>query len=228
MWVKICANTSVEDAQSAIDLGADAIGYVFAPSKRRVTPEQAGAITAGLRGDVERIGVFHEGDFEAIRSAVRVAGLTGVQLHGGPWVEVIRRLREEFGGEIGLTQTLHWVVGREGEDGSTAERLAEQIVSLQGMVDRVLVDSKVGAALGGTGRSFDWEAGRVLFAGARKAGVAIIVAGGLDPENIGSAIERLQPWGVDVASGVELEPGRKDPERLRLFIERARAAGQNP
>jgi hypothetical protein len=110
MWVKICANTSVEDAQSAIDLGADAIGYVFAPSKRRVTPEQAGAITAGLRGDVERIGVFHEGDFEAIRSAVRVAGLTGVQLHGGPGAKA-RMARRRSGWRSRLFRCRGWWTG---------------------------------------------------------------------------------------------------------------------
>ncbi len=222
MWIKICANTSVEDAQAAIDLGADAIGYVFAPSTRRVTPEVAGGITVRLLGDVERIGVFHEGDLQAIRSAVRVAGLTGVQMHGGPWPEVIRGLREEFGETISLTQTLHWEVDGGAEVG---ERLAGQVAELRGVVDRVLVDSKVGAALGGTGRRFDWEAGRGLFAGANE--MEMIVAGGLDPENVGAAIEGLRPWGVDVASGVEREPGRKDPERLRLFIERARAA-ENP
>ena len=93
-----------------------------------------------------------------------------------------------------------------------------------GFVDRVLVDSKLGKEMGGTGRVFDWEAAEALF---RQAGTArLIVAGGLTAQNVAEAIGRMEPWGVDVASGVEMMPGKKDPGRLRLFIERARAANR--
>jgi phosphoribosylanthranilate isomerase len=223
MWIKICANTNLEDAQAALDLGADAVGFVFAPSSRRVTPEQVGAITARLAGGGERIGVFHETDFAAIEPAVRVAGLSGVQLHGGVTPHLAARLREAFGDGLTIIQTLHWSVDGGGE---TAADLAERVAGLrgEGVVDRVLVDSKVGAALGGTGRAFDWEQAQGLFGGT--GGMRMIVAGGLGPGNVGEAIARLQPWGVDVASGVEAGPGRKDRERLRQFIECARAAGE--
>jgi phosphoribosylanthranilate isomerase len=224
VWVKICANTTLEDAQAAMDLGADAIGFVFAPSSRRMTPEAVGSITAKLNGSAERFGVFHVMDFEEIRDTVHVAGLTGAQLHGGVSIPLLAALRQEFGSSLSITQTLHWDLNG-GPDAS--EDLVRIVRDLQasGLVNRILVDSKVGNALGGTGRSFDWNAARALF---RDAGeMEMIVAGGLRPENVGEAVERLRPFGVDVASGVESMPGRKDPERLRQFIQRARAASEN-
>lgn len=222
MWVKICANTNLEDTQMALDLGADAVGFVFAPSSRRVTPEQAGEITARLTGDGERIGVFHALELDALRNAVRVAGLTGVQLHGEGDPALAGQLRAEFGPGLSIAQTLHWVL----DGGDSAQELLRKVAAIQaaGHVDRILVDSKVGSALGGTGRTFDWSAAEALFAG---AGLPMIVAGGLGPGNVTDAIERLKPWGVDVASGVEREPGKKDPERLRQFISYARTAGEN-
>lgn len=247
MWIKICANTSFEDAQAAVNLGAHAVGFVFAPSSRRVSPEEVGAITARITGGAETIGVFPDWEFEAVRSAVRVAGLTGVQMHGGYRPDLLRRLREEFGDAVTIAQTLHWemseaekkpagageraVSGNKAAVKDEAEIPVAQVLLGQvkeivedGLVDRVLVDSKVGAALGGTGQVFDWNAAETLF---RHAGTArLIVAGGLKAENVREAIGRLQPWGVDVASGVEVGPGKKDPERLRLFLERAQAAAE--
>ena len=223
MWVKICANTNLDDAQRALDLGADAIGFVFAPSSRRVTPEQVGSITARLTGNGERIGVFHALEFDALRDAVRVAGLTGVQLHGIGDPALPGQLRAEFGPALTIAQTLHWVVDAEGDPtGDMLRRVAE--LKAAGQVDRILVDSKVGSALGGTGRTFGWNAAEKLFA---ESGLPMIVAGGLGPGNVTEAIARLKPWGVDVASGVESEPGKKDPERLRQFISYARTAGES-
>jgi phosphoribosylanthranilate isomerase len=136
-------------------------------------------------------------------------------------VGLVERLAEGFAGRVKITQTLHWVVG---EDGA-AERLVEEMrrIAELGVVDRVLVDSKVGAGAGGTGVTFDWATARAAFAGA-PAGMRLIVAGGLGAENVAEAIAQLQPWGVDVASGVEAAPGRKDPARLARFIENARGA----
>jgi phosphoribosylanthranilate isomerase len=226
MWVKICANTNLDDAQMALDLGADAIGFVFAPSARRVTPEQAGEITARLKGPGERVGVFHALEFDTLRDTVRIAGLTGVQLHGEGDPELAGRLKAEFGPALTIAQTLHWVVDHDVDGGNSAEQLLRKVAEIQaaGHVDRILVDSKVGSALGGTGRTFDWNAAQKLFA---ESGLPMIVAGGLGPGNVAEAIERLKPWGVDVASGVEREPGEKDPERLRQFIDRAQAAGES-
>jgi phosphoribosylanthranilate isomerase len=220
MWVKICANTNLHDAQMALDHGADAVGFVFAPSSRRVTPEQVGKITARLTGPGERVGVFQTLEFDTLRDAIRIAGLTGVQLHGEGDPALAGLLKAEFGPTLTVTQTLHWVI----DGGDSAGELLRMIAEIQasGHVDRILVDSKVGSALGGTGRTFDWNAAQRLFA---ESGLPMIVAGGLGPGNVTEAIERLKPWGVDVASGVEREPGKKDLERLRQFIDRARAAG---
>ena len=219
MWIKICANTTVEDAQCAADLGADALGFVLAPSKRRVTAEEAGAIVAKLTGTTEYIGVFHDGDAGEIARSVETAGFTGVQLHGGFDPGLVMRLREVLGGGVAITQVLHWEAGEAGSQ--AAERLEGQVAVLrqQGIVRRVLVDSKVGKELGGTGQTFDWKAANELFGA---SGMQMIVAGGLTDENVSLAVERLAPWGVDVASGVESVPGRKDLGRLAAFIRNAR------
>lgn len=228
VWVKVCANTTLDDTQQAIDLGADAVGFVFAPSPRRVTPEQVGGILAALRMDssrIELVGVFRDASFEEIVRVVGVAGLTGVQLHQAPDVALLGRLRDRFGDTVTITQTLHWVVDPGVDARSVAEGLIGQVRELValGGIDRVLVDSKVGQVVGGTGVPFDWGTGKDLF---RAEGMRMVVAGGVSPENVGEAVRQLDPFGVDVASGVEAMPRRKDPERLRLFIERARAPRQ--
>ena len=220
MWIKICANTNLEDAQLAAELGADAVGFVFAPSKRRVTPEQVASITPRLPTTVERVGVFDSLEAEEIARAVRTAGLTAIQLHGSPDHTLARRLFDLFHGEVKIIQTVHWQVDADSANAVTVANQLRQIAS-EGIADRVLIDSKAGAATGGTGISFDWEQARATLA--ENAGtLKLIVAGGLRPENVAEAIARLKPWGVDVASGVESTPGKKDPERLAAFIKEAR------
>jgi len=217
MWIKICANTTLDDALAAARVGADAVGFVFAPSARRVTAEQVAAITTHLFASVERIGVFGMQDEGEIARTVQSAGLTGVQLHGGFDLALPARLRTRLGDSFGIIQTLHWVADTD------AAELARQLreIAATGAVDRVLVDSKVGAALGGTAVSFDWAAAREVFS-ADFGRLKLIVAGGLCPSNVARAIETLNPWGVDVASGVEAAPGRKDLEKLAAFIRNAR------
>ncbi len=219
-WVKICGNTSLEDAQLAVELGADALGFVFAESKRRVSSAQVAAITPHLPKHVECVGVVYSRDAAEIAAIVHEAGLTAVQLHGGVDLPLLDRLRERLGDTIGIIQTLHWVVGTD-----SRERLSAELREIGELakVNRVLVDSRVGNAGGGTGVSFDWKAARSVFQDAAKS-LQIIVAGGLRPENVGEAIRELDPWGVDVASGVEASPGRKDPAKLAAFLRIAKAA----
>jgi phosphoribosylanthranilate isomerase len=221
MWIKICANTNLDDAQLAAELGADAVGFVFAPSARHVTAAQVARITPHLPASVERVGVFPALEAEEIANAVEDAGLTAIQLQGGFNLALVRRLRTIFDGRIKLIQTLHWQADT---NGASAAVVAQQLkeIAASGLVDRVLIDSKVGSATGGTGISFDWNAARTTLAEAD--GLKLIVAGGLRPENVAAAIRRLNPWGVDVASGVEQSPGRKSPEKLAAFIR----AAQNP
>ena len=215
VWVKICANTNLEDALAAAEFGADAVGFVFAASKRQMTPEAVGRISARLPAGVERVGVFGARPAEEIAAAAKVAGLDAVQLHGGYDRAVSERLRELLGDRVALIQTVHWTIG---EDAASEERVRGELVGLGG--ERVLVDAKVGAASGGTGVSFDWERARGVLGGHPR----LIVAGGLRPENVAEAVRVLRPWGVDVASGVESTPGRKDVEKVRKFIEFARAS----
>jgi phosphoribosylanthranilate isomerase len=218
MWIKICANTNLEDALLAAELGADAVGFVFAPSKRQVTAEQVAAITPHLPSTLEKIGVFTVEDTAEIAAIVRASGLTGIQLHSTFNAEFARALRQELGVSVSITQTVHWKV-----DGETnnAEELSAQLKEIvqEPAIDRVLIDSKTAKSAGGTGISFDWTAAKetlATFPG------KLIVAGGLRPENVQAAISALKPWGVDVASGVEAEPGKKEAAKLCSFIEASR------
>jgi phosphoribosylanthranilate isomerase len=222
MWIKICANTNLDDAQMAADLGADAVGFVFAPSRRRVTAKEVAQITPHLPASVERVGVFDSRCAEEIAAAVHEAGLNTVQLHGGGELVLAKRLNELFEGRVGVIQTVHWAVDEDDESAKTVRQRLNAIEA-SGAIERVLIDSKVGQATGGTGVSFGWAAARdVLKAGNGR--LKMIVAGGLRSENVAEAISELNPWGVDVASGVEKGPGRKDPDKLASFIRNARAA----
>jgi phosphoribosylanthranilate isomerase len=224
MWIKICANTNLDDAQLAAELGADAVGFVFAPSKRRVDAAAVAKITPHLPSSVERVGVFSTLEADEITHAAQEAHLDAVQLHGGVDAALVRRLHHLFNGTVKLIQTVHWQVDANGASAAVVAYQLRQIAE-EGLADRVLIDSKVGAAGGGTGIPFDWEAARITLAEA-STGLKLIVAGGLRQENVAEAIHGLKPWGVDVASGVEHAPGRKSPEKLAAFIRKARESVQ--
>jgi phosphoribosylanthranilate isomerase len=220
MWIKICGNTNFDDAQLAAELGADAVGFVFAPSPRQVTAADVAHITPHLPEGLECVGVFPALAAQQIAGIAQECGLTAVQLHGGVNLELLRQLDEIFNGQVKLIQTVHWQVDA---DTANAAVVAEQLrqIDADGLAARVLIDTKVGSDLGGTGVSFDWDAARATLAEAG-AGLKLIVAGGLRADNVADAIRRLNPWGVDVASGVEQSPGRKSPEKLAAFIRAAR------
>jgi phosphoribosylanthranilate isomerase len=214
LWIKICANTSLEDARFAVDAGADAVGFVFAPSPRRVTAAQVAAIAPLLPDTIEKIGVFVNATLDEIEAAVRQSGLTGVQLHSNVGADIPARLRERLGPALHILRVVHF--GPEAAE--QAAFLAQDV-----HIDSLLVDSRTAKAVGGTGLTFDWtEARRTIFS--KTAKVRFVAAGGLNPANVAEAIETLRPWGVDVASGVEAAPGRKDPAKVHSFIANARAA----
>lgn len=223
MWVKICGNTNLEDAALAAELGADAVGFVFAASKRQVDAEQVAAITRHLPAGLETVGVFDSHNPQQIADMARMAGLTTVQLHGGLDNEMLRQLSRAEAGGPRIIQTLHWAL----DDEDAAAKVAFQLdrVAALGATDRVLIDSKMGASGGGTGRSFDWAAARTVFASA-PGGLRLILAGGLSPDNVTEATEQLAPWGVDLCSGVEALPGRKDPGKLARFLANARTSAK--
>ena len=231
MWIKICANTNLDDAQLAAQLGADAVGFVFAPSPRRVTPAQAALITPHLPSHIERVGVFPALDARHIAQTARIAHLDAVQLHGLVDLDLLHRLRSLLPQGVNLIQTVHWTIHPEApgkfeagntEDDSPAE-LARHLRSLAAAYPnlRILIDSRLGQSTGGTGVSFDWTAAQTVLSTVGRP-LKLIVAGGLRPQNVAQAIASLNPWGVDVASGVESSLGRKSPEKLAAFIAAAR------
>jgi phosphoribosylanthranilate isomerase len=216
LWIKICGNTSLEDAMLVAEAGADAVGFVLAPSPRRVTPAEVAAIVPHLPATLEKIGVFVDAPFEEIEATVRAAALSGVQLHFNAAPDLPARLRERFGPALQILRVIHF--------GAESAAEAEAIVQ-DPYVDAVMVDSRTATAVGGSGQSFDWlAASNTLFEGAQARERHLVVAGGLNPENVAQAIATLRPWGIDVVSGVEAAPGRKDPAKVRAFIANAKAA----
>ena len=230
MFIKICANTNLADTQLAIELGADAVGFVFAPSKRQVTAEQVAEITPELPVGVEKVGVFATDDPFEVEHYVTCADLTVAQLHGAFDQEMVQALSEESGGDLKIIQTVAYELSPV-DRAASDERFEATLraVFAEPAVWAVLLDAAKSGASGGLGVVFDWEhVAEILqraypFSGERPR---VILAGGLRPENVAQAIKALQPWGVDVASGVEATPGKKDPEKVRAFIAAARAASR--
>jgi phosphoribosylanthranilate isomerase len=199
--VKICGVTRLADAELAVELGAWAVGMVFYPeSSRRCTLAEAETIGAALRRRVELAGVFVNASLEEVARVSERVGLTLVQLHGeeGPafCAEVARRTGAQ-------------TIKAASVKGTFSVRDLERFHT-----DFHLVDGYAPGLRGGTGERFDWS----LLA-ARRSKLPLIVGGGLDAEHVGAAIAAIAPFAVDVASGVEAEPGVKDPARLRAFFE---------
>ena len=214
MWVKICGTTNLEDALLAADAGADAVGFVFAEdSKRRVTPGQVAPIARALPDRIEKVGVIVNETPERIAEIVRTAGLTGIQLQGDESPELTRELRR-LNPRL-LVKTIQAV--------TNTDTLATRIAPFRAHVDAVLLDSGSPAERGGTGKRFAWKEAAT---GLNKVETRIIVAGGLNPDNVAEAIATLHPWGVDVVTGVERELGKKDPDKVRAFVAAARNAHQ--
>jgi phosphoribosylanthranilate isomerase len=203
MFVKVCGVTNEDDALLAVAMGADAVGFVFAPSPRQVHPEVVRDIIKRLPHDTLTIGVFRNETPERIVDVVGRTGLKGAQLHGGETQEDLRlvRMRVPF-----VIQALP----------AGDMRLAGAGVGPES-ADVVLIDSPQP----GSGEVFDWS----LAEGAPD-GVRLLLAGGLNPDNVAQAIRKVRPWGVDSASGTEASPGKKDATKVRLFVARAREAGQ--
>ncbi|MGA3223063.1 MAG: phosphoribosylanthranilate isomerase [Acidobacteriaceae bacterium] len=212
MWIKICGNTNLEDARFAAECGAQAVGFVFAPSPRRVEADLVRSITEHLPPQLEKYGVFADAGFDEIVSTVNASGLTGVQLHRTSDPLLPSRLRQHFAARISILRVVHFM----------SPEFEQQWNELSRSEDTVLVDSSTPRAIGGTGTSFDWHKARSFLRGAPH--LRWVAAGGLAPENVKQAIQTLRPWGVDVVSGVESAPGKKDPARVLAFIRSAQEA----
>jgi phosphoribosylanthranilate isomerase len=211
-WIKICGTTSLEDALSSIEAGADALGFIFAPSKRRILPKNAQKIIRELPPNIEKIGVFMDAGAHGIHDVVREVELTGIQMHGeGEFPpEVYSYLPEERRDSLRKIKT---VIVWEG-----FELRFDSYAAVPGVIDTWLFDSGAGS-----GQTFDWQSARTRL-GERQG--QFVIAGGLNPENVGDAMRVFKPWGVDVVTGVEREPGRKDPKKLRAFVAAVRKAEQ--
>ena len=225
IWIKICGITSLEDAQLAVLAGADAVGFVFAASPRRVTAQAVRQITRELPSSIEKIGVFVDAPMDEILAASETAGLTGVQLHGESSADHAVNLRPRLEKNcMRMVQVVHYA----GDSTLFARRL--RVLSSQPRSDSdrsaVLVDTRLADKIGGTGVPFDWRAAQAGFL-QHSASLHLIVAGGLHPKNVRHAIQTLRPWGVDVSSGVESAPGRKDHAGVTEFIRAARAAAMD-
>ena len=199
MFVKVCGNTSEDDALLAVAMGADAVGFIFAPSPRQISPSLAGDIVKRLPQGILTVGVFRDEVAGRVVSLAQEAGVQAVQLHGRETPEDARWIRQRVGMLIKAFPAGDAKVLRAGEYGA----------------DTILLD----AAEPGSGEVFDWALASEVPDGQR-----LMIAGGLDTSNVAAAIAQTQPWGVDVASGVERSPGRKDPKKLREFIAAAKAA----
>ncbi|MCY3967769.1 MAG: phosphoribosylanthranilate isomerase [bacterium] len=199
MFIKICGITTTDDALLASALGADALGFVFAPSPRQVPPTHVQAIVSRLSPEVLTVGVFRNETPERVVEITHRCGLKAAQLHGTESVAVTKQVRAQVP-----------VVIKAFAGGSHALLHAHSYGA-----DMVLVDSETP----GSGEVFDWS-----LAENAPGGVKLIMAGGLTANNVLMAIAKARPWGVDVSSGVEVSPGRKDPVRMRAFIETVRKA----
>jgi phosphoribosylanthranilate isomerase len=194
--IKICGITNLDDARLAVELGADMLGFIFfAKSRRAVTRETAAQICRQL--DVEKVGVFVNESAPVIQATLAACGLTAIQFHGEEPPAFCRQFPVKAIKALRVRDTGSLVAAAEYD------------------VDALLLDTYTDSQHGGTGRTFDWQ----LAVQAKQFGRPIILSGGLTPENVRDAIATVQPYAVDVASGVEQAPGKKDPEKLRRFIE---------
>ena len=203
MFVKICGITNEDDALFAVAMGADAVGFIFAPSTRQVSSQLVYDITRRLPPEVLTVGVFKTEHPSRVIEIANRSGVKAVQLHG----------RETPEQTMEVARSVRYVIkvfDADSQHLASADRWG---------TDLVMLDSPGG----GSGKVFDWS-----LAGEVPDGVRLILAGGLDPDNVADAIAAVEPWGVDVASGVEAAPGRKDPTLVRRFISNARAAAPEP
>lgn len=200
MFIKICGITSEQDALLATALGADALGFVFAPSSRQVAVDRARDIARRLPAEVLTVGVFRNELPDRVVNIVHRAGLGAAQLHGHESPEQSREVR---------SRVPRMIKGFFAIDPGLSD-----VASYN--ADVALIDSPTP----GGGEVFDWS----LVENVPLSGIPLLLAGGLDADNVRRAIHKVAPWGVDVSSGVERAPGEKDPVKMRRFIDAARAA----
>jgi len=201
--VKICGITNLEDAVAAVKWGADALGFVFATSPRQMTVDKVATIVAGLPPFVCKVGVFADSELEEVKETMMACSLNLAQLHGSEGPDYCQALFPKV------------IKSFRVENESVLELIPRYEASAY------LLDSYHSTLKGGTGQSFDWEIAKK----ATRCG-PVILSGGLSSVNVGQAVNRVKPYAVDVSSGVESEPGKKDHEKLRTFLKVAKREGE--
>jgi len=201
--VKICGLTNREDALAAVELGADALGFVFAESPRRVSPENAAGIIRSLPPFPTCVGLFVDESMEMVRKIVNECRLDVIQFHGNESPDYCRQFMIKIIKVFRIKD----------------ENSLKAVPHYQ--VDAYLLDTYVEGTPGGTGESFSWD----LALRAKEFDRPIILAGGLTPDNVAGAIRQVRPYGVDVSTGIEMEPGKKDHEKMKEFIKIVRSEG---
>lgn len=242
-WIKICGITNLEDALVAVEAGADAVGFVFyEKSPRHITAEAARDIVNQLPEQVEKVGVVvidpSQDTAKDFVNIAHTARLTALQEHlsfspptsAAPSTATDRAL---FPSRFQVFISLPAAAVTADESGM--QHLVENLARVQssvpdralakaGLMETFFLDSGSPSQPGGTGKTFDWEKAVPLADAMRQAELRLVVAGGLTPENVPEAMHILHPWGVDVSSGVEEKPGKKDPRKVRAFIKAVREA----
>jgi phosphoribosylanthranilate isomerase len=237
-WVKICGITNLEDAQVAIDAGADALGFVFyEKSPRKADPAIVRSITEKLPAHIEKVGVFVKGH-PLSPSEIHSTGLTAIQMGFMP-AEAPADQRVQAMGFAGMSgpgkmfvalPVAYFLDGTKtveefAEGFRHLRRLGPEIPPLpEGVFDTFFLDSATARQPGGTGKTFDWQKAVPIAQSMKDGGLKLVVAGGLTPGNVTEAMDILKPWGVDVSSGVEASPGKKDPAKVRAFVKAVRQA----
>lgn len=242
MFIKICGITNIHDAQIACDLGASALGFVFAESNRQVTARQTAAIVKGVPQHIETVGVFVNEPLENLKTIINKSKITAVQLHGQETNQYISALadiiaecnpiphsKKESGPRKGIKIIKTLKIGRGHKDhsdqtttpGNHADRTLQfkQAPGKKGSIWKYLVEPHVKGVDGGSGKGFDWQAIKNLNL------ADIIVAGGIKPANIHSLLNQIQPFGIDLSSGVEKSPGVKDEFLMKMLFKNILSTG---
>jgi phosphoribosylanthranilate isomerase len=238
-WVKICGITNLEDARTAVEAGADALGFVFyEKSPRNVTPDTVREIVRQMPAHIEKVGVFVGNNPKNLPELAHDLGLTGAQLHLGQHIDSVNETTVSGlgcfprGFKCYPSMPAEWFIESEDSAKKFVASATQAMDSMRSLPDAdrstnffetIFLDSGSLQQPGGTGVVFDWQKAAPIVERMQQV-VKVVVAGGLNPTNVTEAIHVLKPWGVDVSSGVESKPGKKDPEKVRAFVTAVRQA----
>lgn len=204
VWLKVCGLTNPQDVRTAIANGVNAVGFIFAPSARQVTPERVKEMTAHIPANIERIGVFMNHDAAYVKEVAELCGLSGLQFHGEETPEYCKG----FSG--------YQVIKTFRVDATRGWEAIPPYIEASA-IDRILVDTYIKGIPGGTGKQLPWK----LINSKKNWGeTPLIVAGGINPDNVSQLIEQVELFGIDVGSGVESSPGKKDENKVKQLVEK--------